>query len=127
MDTYLGILCCRFPNYRMRCSNHHPKEGERLRERRGEGGEDDLDLGGLPVGGRNHFPGVSGQWGDSGVRGGSSSRSGDPLGISRTTGARSSRGMREAGPTATCWSSRGMREAGLTAGGSSPTSRMRSG
>ena len=69
----------------MRCSNHHLKEGERLRERRGEGGEDDLDLGGLRegVGGRNHFLGVSGHWGDSGVRGGSSSRSGDPRGISR--------------------------------------------
>ena len=35
------------------------------------------------MGGQNHFPGVSGHWGDSGVRGGSSSRSGDPLGISR--------------------------------------------
>ena len=46
-DTYLGILCRRLPNYRMRRSNHHPKEGERLRERRGEGGEDDLELGGL--------------------------------------------------------------------------------
>ena len=129
-------------DYRMRCSNHHPKEGERLCERRGEGGEDGLDLGGLRVGGRNHFPGVSGHWGDSGARGGSSSRSGGPLGVSRTTGGKSSRGMREAGSTATCWSSRGkreagstatcwssrgMREAGLTAGGSSPTSRMRSG
>ena len=69
-------------DYRMRYSHHHPKEGERLHERRGEGGEDDLDLGGLRVGGRNHFPGVSGHWGDSGVRGGSSSRSGDQLGIS---------------------------------------------
>ena len=101
----------------MRRSNHHPKEGERLRERRGKGGEDDLDLGGLREGvrGRNHFPGVPGHWGDSGVQGGSSSRSGDPLEISRTTGGRSSRGTREAGSTATCWSSRGMREAGSTA------------
>ena len=99
-------------DYWMRYSHHHPKEGERLRGRRGEGGEDDLDLGGLRVGGRNYFPGVSGHWGDSGVRGGSSSRSGDPLGISRTTGGKSLRGMREAG---------------LTAGGSSPTSKMRSG
>ena len=65
-------------------------------------------------------------WGDSGVRGGSSSRSGDPLGISRTIRGRSSCGTREADSTATCWSSRGMQEAGLTAGGSSPTSRMRS-
>ena len=111
----------------MRCSNHHPKEGERSHERRGEGGEDDLDLGGLQVGGWNHFPGVSWHWGDSGDRGGSSSRSGDPLGISRMTGGRSSRGTREAGSTVTCWSSHGMREAGLTAGGSSPTSRMMSG
>ena len=99
----------------MRCSNHHPKEGEHLRERRGEGGEDDLDLGGLRVGGRNHFPGVSGHWGDSGVRGGSSSRSGDPLGISRTTGGRSSHRTQVAGSPVTCWSSRGMREAGSAA------------
>ena len=128
-DTYLSILCWRLPNYRMRLSKNHPKEGERLRERRGEGGEDDLDLGGLRewVWGWNHFPGVSGHWGGSGVRGGSSSRSGDPLGISRTTGGRSSRGTREAGSTATCWSSRWVREAGVAAGGSSPTSRMRSG
>ena len=104
-------------DYRMRYSHHHTKEGERLRERRGEGGEDDLDLGGLQVGGWNHFLGVPGHWGDSGVRGASSSRSGDPLGISRTTGGKSSRGMREVVSTATCWSSRGMREAGLTAGG----------
>ena len=79
------------------------------------------------MGGRNHFPGLSGHWGDSGVRGGSSSRSGDPLGISRTTGGKSSRGMREVVLTATCWSSRGRQEAGLTSEGSSPTSRMRSG
>ena len=101
----------------MRYSRHHRKEGELLRERQGTpisvsyaaafqtigcvthtttgrrvssyvSGGDDLDLGGFRVGGRNHFPGVSGHWGDSGVRGGggSSSRSGDPLGISRTTG-----------------------------------------
>ena len=111
----------------MRYSHHHPKEGERLRERQGEDGEDDLDLAGLRVGGRNHFAGVSGHWGDSGVLGGSSSRSGDPLGISRTTGGRSSRRTQEAGSTATCWSSLRMREAGLAAGGSSPTSRMMSG
>ena len=86
--------------------------------------------------GRNHFPGVSGHWGDSGARGGSSSRSGNLLGISRITGGKSSRGMQEVVSTASCWSSRGMREAGLpatcwsshgmreakfTAGGSSPT------
>ena len=46
-DTYLGILYRRLPNYRMRRSNHHPKEGERLREQQREGSEDDLDLGGL--------------------------------------------------------------------------------
>ena len=114
-------------DYRMRYSHNHPKVEKRLRERQGEGGADDLDLGGLRVGGQNHFPGVSGHWGDSGVRGGSSSRSGDPFGISRMTGSKSSRRMREVVLTATCWSSRGMRETGLTAGGSSPTSRMRSG
>ena len=62
------------------------RRAKRLLGRRGEGGEDDLDLGGLRVGGRNQFPGVSGHWGDSGARGSSSSRSGDPLGISRMTG-----------------------------------------
>ena len=39
-DTVLGILCCRY-------SHHLPKEDEHFRGRRGEGGEDDLDLGGL--------------------------------------------------------------------------------
>ena len=94
------------------------------------------------MGGRNHFPGVSGHWDDYGAREGSFLRSGDPLGISRMKGGKSSRGMREvvstascwssrrmrkAGLPATCWSSHGMREAKFTAGGSSPTSRMRSG
>ena len=79
------------------------------------------------MGGRNHFPGVSGHWGDSGAQGSSSSRSGDPLWISRMTGGKSSRGMWEVGLPATCWSSHGMREAKFAAGGSSPTSRMRSG
>ena len=75
----------------------------------GEGGEDDLDLGGLRVGGRNHLPGVSGHWCDSGS---SSSSSGDPLVISRITGGNSSRGMREVISAA---------------GGSSYTSNTRSG
>ena len=44
-DTVLGILCCRY-------SHHLPKEDERFRGRRGEGGEDDLNLRGLRVGGR---------------------------------------------------------------------------
>ena len=44
------------------------------------------------MGGWNHLPGVSGHWCDSGS---SSSRSGDPLGISSVTGGKSSRGMRE--------------------------------
>ena len=95
--TVLGILCCRYSYY-------VPKEDERFLGRQGEGGEDDLDLGGLRVGGRNHFPGMSGHWCGSGTRGSSSSRSGDPLGISRMTGGKSSRGMREAELSATCWS-----------------------
>ena len=78
------------------------------------------------MGGRNHFPGVSGHWGDSGARRGSSSRSDQP-GISRMTGGKSSRGMQEVGLPATCWSSHRMREAKFAAGGPSPTSRMRSG
>ena len=43
------------------------------------------------------------------------------------TGGKSSLGMREVGLSSTCWSSHGMREAKSAAGGSSPTSRMRSG
>ena len=118
--TVLGILCCRY-------SHHLPKEDERFLGRRGEGEEDDLGLGGLRVGGRNHFPGVSGHWCDSGTRGSSSSRSEDRLEISRMTGGKSSRRMREVELSATCWSSHGMREAKSAAGGSSPTSKMRSG
>ena len=79
------------------------------------------------MGGRNHFPGMSGHWGDSGARGSSSSRSGDSLGISRITGGKSSRRMREVGLPVTCWSSHGLREAKFAAGGSSYTLRMRSG
>ena len=109
-NTVLGILCCRY-------SHHLPKEDERLLGRRGEGGEDDLDLGGLRVGGRNHFPGVSGHRFDSGTRGSSSSRSGDPLGISWMIGGKSSRGMQEVELSATFWSSHGMREAKSAAGG----------
>ena len=51
---------------------------------------DDLDPGELRVGGRNHLPGVSGHWCDSGPGGSSSSSSGDPLRISRITGGKSS-------------------------------------
>ena len=72
-NTVLGILYCRY-------SHHLPKEDERFLGRRGEGGEDDLNLGELRMGGRNHLPGVSGHWCDSGSRGSSSSSSGDPLG-----------------------------------------------
>ena len=134
-DTVLGILCCRY-------SHHIPKEDECFLGRRGEDGEDDLDLGGLRVGGRNHLPGVSGHWCGSGTRGSSSSRSGYPLGISRMTGGKSScgmrevelpascwssNGMREVELSASCWSSHGMREAKSAAGGSIPNSKMRSG
>ena len=66
-DTVLGILCCRY-------SHHLPKEDERFRGWRGEGGEDDLDLGRLRVGGWNHLPGVPRRWCDSGTRGSSSSQ-----------------------------------------------------
>ena len=133
-DTVLGILCCRY-------SHHLPKGDECFREWRGEGGEDDLDLGGLRVGGRNHLPGESRRQCDSGTRGSSSSRSGDPLGISRMTGGKSSRGMREVELSASCWSSHGMRgaksasswsshgmrEVKFATGGSSPTSSTRFG
>ena len=133
-DTVFGILCCRY-------SHHLPKEDECFCGRRGEGGEDDLDLGGLRVRGQNHLPGVSRSWCDSGARGSSSSRSGDPLGISRMTGGKSSCGMREVELSASCWSSHGMREGKSTfnwsshrmrevksaTGGSSPTSSTRSG
>ena len=98
----IRYLVCRY-------SHHLPKEGKCFLGRRGEGGEDDLDLGGLRVGGPNHLPGVSGHWCDSGS---SSSSSGDPLGISRITGGNSSRRMRE------------LKSA---AGGSSPTSNTRLG
>ena len=61
------------------------------------------------MGGRNHLPGVSGHCCDSGS---SSSSLGDPLGISRMTGGKSSRRMREVK---------------AAAGGSSPTSMTESG
>ena len=112
-DTVLSILCCRY-------SHHLLKEDKCFIGRRVGGGEDDLDLGGLRVGGQNHLPGVSGYWCDSGTRGSSSSRSGDPFGISRMTGGKSSRGMREVELSATCWSSHGMQEAKSAAGGSLP-------
>ena len=64
------------------------------------------------MGGRNHLPGVSGHWCDSGSRVSSSSSSGDPLGISRITGGNSPRVVREVK---------------YAAGGSSPTSNTRSG
>ena len=95
-----------------RYSHHLPREEKCFLGWRGEGGEDDLDLLGLRVGGRNHLPGVSGHWCSLGPRGSSSSTSGDPLGISRMTGGKSSRGM---------W------EVKAAAGGSSPTSMTESG
>ena len=69
----------------------------------------DLDLLEPRDGGWNHLPGMSGHWCDSES---SSSGSGVPLGISRITGGRFSRGMREV-------------EA--ASGGSSPTSMTESG
>ena len=79
------------------------------------------------MGGWNHFPDVSGHWSVSGARRSSSPRLGDPLGISRMTGGKSSRRMQEVGLSASCCFSHGMREDKSAAGGSSPTSRMRSG
>ena len=73
-DTFLGILCCRFPTLGCAIHTTPTKEDERLLGWRGEGGEDDLDLGGLRMGDRNHFPDVSGHWCDSGTQGSSSSR-----------------------------------------------------
>ena len=99
----------KYRTWHRRYSHHLPREEKCFLGRRGEGGEDDLDLLGLRVGGRNHFPGVSGDWCDSRS---SSSSSGDPLGISRMTGDKSSRGMRE------------VKDA---AGGSSPTFMTESG
>ena len=80
----LNFWACRY-------SHHLPKEEMCFLGRRGEGGELDLGLFGLRVGGWNHLPGVSGHWCDSGS---SSSSSGDPLRISSMTGGKSSRGMR---------------------------------
>ena len=114
------VLCYRY-------SHHLLKEDKRFHGRRGEGGEDDLDLGGLRVRGRNHWPGVSMRWCDSGTPGSSSSRSGDPLGISRITGGKSSRRMQEVELSASCWSSHGMQEVKSATGGSSLTSNTRSG
>ena len=77
--------------------------------------------------GRNCLPGVSGHWCDSGSQGSSSSRSGDPLGISRITGGKSSLGIREVELSASCWSSHRMWEAKSGAGGSGPMFIMKSG
>ena len=87
----------------------------------------DLDLGELRVGGRNHLPGASGHRCDSGPRVSSSSSSGDPLGISRITGGKSSLVVREVELSASCRSSRGMREVRSGAGDSSPISMTESG
>ena len=122
-DTILGILCCHY--------SHKPTEGGRALPWAVRGG-----WWGWPWTQRApsrssettcQGPGVSRHWGGSGTRGSSSSRSGDPLGISRITGGKSSRRMREVELSAFCWSSHRMREAKSAAGGSSPTSNIRSG
>ena len=70
------------------CYSHHlPVVGGRFLGRRGEGGELVLGLLWPRAGGLNHLPGVSGHRR-------SSDGSGWLLGISRTTGGRSTRGMR---------------------------------
>ena len=109
------------------CYSHHLPKEKCFLGWRGEGGVDDLYLGGLRVGGRNHWPGVSGHWCDSGPRGSSSSSSGGPLEISRITGGKSSLGMQELELSASCRSSRRMREVRSAAGGSSLTSMTESG
>ena len=125
-DTVLDILCCCFPT--LRCATHIISRRRTSAYLGGEGKVVRMTstLERLRVGGQNHFPGMSGHWCDSGAQGSSSLRSGDPLGISRMTGGKSSRGMREVELSATCWSSHGMWEAKSAAGGSSLTSRMRS-
>ena len=97
------------PSWYCRYSHHLPREEKCFLGWRGEGG--DLDLGLLEPrdGGWNHWPGVSGHWRDSES---STSGSGVPLGLSKTIGGQSSRGMREV-------------EA--ISGGSSPTSMAESG
>ena len=88
-----------------RYSHHLPAEDGRFLGRRGEGGELVLGLFWPRAGGRNHLSGVSGHW-----RG--SDGSGLLLEISRTTGGRSARGMREVA---------------AASGGSAPTSIATSG
>ena len=73
--------------YSSRYSHHLPTVDGRFLGRRGEGGELVLGLLWPRAGGLNHLPGVSGH-----RRG--SDGSGWLLGISRTTGGRSARGMR---------------------------------
>ena len=63
------------------------------------------------MGGWNHLPGVSGHWCDSG----SSSSSGDPLGISSMTGGKSSRRVREVEAAAGVSSPTSMTESGRAA------------
>ena len=92
------ILGCRY-------SHHLPAVDGRFLGQRGEGGELVLGLLWPRAGGLNHLPGVSGHW-----RG--SDGSGWLLGISRTTGGRSARGMREVA---------------AASGGSAPTSNETSG
>ena len=79
------------PSWYCRYSHHLPKEEKRFLGRRGEGGVLDLGLLEPRDGGWNHLPGVSGHWSGSE----SSSGSGVLLGISKITGGRFSRGMRE--------------------------------
>ena len=71
-----------------RYSHHLPETEGRFLGRRGEGGELVLVLSWPRVGGPNHLPGVSGHWR-------SSNGSGMLPGISKATGERSARGVRE--------------------------------
>ena len=95
--------------------SHHLLKGEKcFLGWRGEGG--DLYLGLLEPrdGGWNHLPGVSGHWCDSESP---SSGSGVPLGISKITGGRSSRGMQEVEAASGSSSPTSMTESGRAARG----------
>ena len=70
-----------------RYSHHLPAGDGRFLGRRGEGGELVLGLLWPLDGGLNHLPGVSGHWRGSDCSGGL-------LGMSKTNGGRSARGMR---------------------------------
>ena len=102
------------PSWYCRYSHHLPKEEKCFLGRRGEGGELDLGLLEPCDGGWNHLPGVSGHWHDSES---SSSGSGVPLGISKMTGGRSSRGMREVEAASGGSSQTSMTESGRAAHG----------